>query len=403
MRGAGDHLSIGERIAFYRVRRGYTQSILAGLVGRSGDWLSKIERGERDIRRLDILTSLAQALRVTLGDLLGQPVLAEDEHEHDDVPAIRDALMTPRRLSRVLYRQSAEPPGIEISRAAQLVEYAWADYQRGSLGRVVAALPGLIQTAQRLEDSAGGGSQAWALSARTHHLAATAMAKLGEADLAWIAAERSMQAADRSDDPLVLASAARAGTHALLSVGRYEDAMDLGMTAARWLRGRLTHDDPAALSLFGMLHLRTAVAAARHQDRTTASELLEQAGRAARQLGRDANYWQTSFGPTNVALHRISAALDLGDLAYVAGHGPAVNPAGLPAERRVTHHIDVARAQSLMAQDEAATQRLLTAESEAPHLVRQSAAVRETVRAMYRRSPGTSSLARLAERCRAIQ
>ncbi|MFF4688599.1 hypothetical protein [Streptomyces sp. NPDC001307] len=35
MRGLGDHLSIGERIAFYRKRRGYTQEVLAGLVGRS--------------------------------------------------------------------------------------------------------------------------------------------------------------------------------------------------------------------------------------------------------------------------------------------------------------------------------------------------------------------------------
>ncbi|WP_406176127.1 hypothetical protein [Streptomyces canus] len=30
MRGLGDHLSIGERIAFYRKRRGYTQEVLAG-------------------------------------------------------------------------------------------------------------------------------------------------------------------------------------------------------------------------------------------------------------------------------------------------------------------------------------------------------------------------------------
>src|SRR5690606_14643091 len=80
--------------AFYRTRRGLTQAVLANLVGRSEDWLSKIERGEREIRRLDILTELARALRITLGDLIGQPVLVEDDREDDNVPAIRDALMS---------------------------------------------------------------------------------------------------------------------------------------------------------------------------------------------------------------------------------------------------------------------------------------------------------------------
>ena len=103
MRGAGDQLSIGERIAFYRRRRGLSQAVLADLVDRSEDWLSKIERGEREIRRLDVLAEVAKALRVTLGDLLGEPVLMEDDDNHDDVPAIRDALMAPRRLSRTLF------------------------------------------------------------------------------------------------------------------------------------------------------------------------------------------------------------------------------------------------------------------------------------------------------------
>ncbi|MGW5467411.1 helix-turn-helix domain-containing protein [Streptomyces chartreusis] len=98
MRGLGDHLSIGERIAFYRKRRGYTQEVLAGLVGRSTDWLAKIETGRRKPPRIDMLTDLSRILRVPLGDLLGQTVLVEDERQQDDVPAVRDALMSPRRL-----------------------------------------------------------------------------------------------------------------------------------------------------------------------------------------------------------------------------------------------------------------------------------------------------------------
>lgn len=413
MRGAGDSLSIGERIAFYRARRGYTQTQVANLVGRRTDWLSKIERGERQLRNVELLAELARVLRVSLIDLLGQPVLMEDEQERDDIPAIRDALMAPGRLSRVLYRPPEAAAEPDLPRSAQLVEFLWADYQAGRLGNVVANLPSLIRTAQQIEDGARDlppdrRRHSWAISARTHHLAATTLSKVGEADLSWIAAERAMKAADESDDPLVLASAARAATHALLAVGRYQDALNLGDTAARWLGPRVRAGDPEALSLYGMLHLRTAVAAARHQDRTTATELLARAGRAAEQLGEDGNYWQTGFGPTNVELHRLSAGLDLGDVVWVAEHGQEVGAENLPVERRVTHMIDVARALSYLARDTEALDLLLSAERQAPALVRHSASVREAVKTMHRRAPVTgggrsSELLAFAQRCRAVR
>jgi transcriptional regulator with XRE-family HTH domain len=219
VRGMGDRLTVGERVAFYRGRRGLTQTELANLVGRGPDWLSKIERGERRLRNIEILAELARALRVTLGDLLGQPVLLEDDKELDDVPAVRDALMAPARLSRVIYQPRAHDGAINPTRAAQLVDFAWTDYQRGRLSSVISQLPSLIRSAQRLEDAASALPQAerrkaWAVSARTHHLAATALSKVGEADLSWIAAERAMAAADQSNDVLVLASTARAAAHA---------------------------------------------------------------------------------------------------------------------------------------------------------------------------------------------
>ncbi len=405
-------MTVGERIKFYRRRRGLTQEVLANLVGRKVDWISKIERGERDIRRLDVLADVARALRVTLPDLFGQPVLMEDDEDNDNVPAVRDALMTPRRLSRTLFGSSAPVVNVNPESSARFVEQAWDDYQSGRLGRVISALPGLIETAQQLEDAGSNGDanvrDCWAVSARTHHLAATALSKVGEGDLAWIAAERAMQSADASDDPLVLASAARAGTHALLTVGRFDDALSLGNRASEWLAPQMARGDPSALSLFGMLHLRTAIAAARRQDRSTVNELLRRASSAASDLNEDGNYWQTGFGPTNVELHRMAAALDLGDVPYVVEQGPSVVVDHLPVERRVTHMIDVARAQSMVAEDEPALQVLLTAEQSAPQLVRHSPSVRETVKAMHRRSPvsggsRSSPLSGLAERCRAIQ
>lgn len=71
MRGSGDELNVGERVAFYRARRGLTQTQLANLVGRRTDWLSKIERGERQLRNVELLSELARVLRVSLTDLMG--------------------------------------------------------------------------------------------------------------------------------------------------------------------------------------------------------------------------------------------------------------------------------------------------------------------------------------------
>jgi hypothetical protein len=122
----------------------------------------------------------------------------------------------------------------------------------------------------------------------------------------------------------------------------------------------------------------------------------------------DANYWQTGFGPSNVELHRVSAALDLGDITQVIDSAPQINVDHLPVERRVTHLIDLARALSLVAKDDEALHTLLTAERTSPGIVRHSAVVREVVRSMYRRAPASagkksSPLLALAERCRAVK
>jgi hypothetical protein len=102
----------------------------------------------------------------------------------------------------------------------------------------------LIETAQQLEDAvevdADYRRDRLGLSARIHHLAATTMMKFGEVDLAWIAAERAIRAGDSSGDPLALASASRAGTLALLGLGRYHEALELGTTAIAYLRERVS-------------------------------------------------------------------------------------------------------------------------------------------------------------------
>ena len=43
MKGATNHLTPGEKVAYYRRRRGMSQTVLAGLVGKTTSWIEKIE------------------------------------------------------------------------------------------------------------------------------------------------------------------------------------------------------------------------------------------------------------------------------------------------------------------------------------------------------------------------
>lgn len=50
-----DGMTIGQRVPFYRQRRGLTQAVLGGLVGRSEDWLRKVEHDVLPLDRLSVL------------------------------------------------------------------------------------------------------------------------------------------------------------------------------------------------------------------------------------------------------------------------------------------------------------------------------------------------------------
>jgi hypothetical protein len=56
-----------------------------------------------------------------------------------------------------------------------------------------------------------------------------------------------------------------------------------------------------------------AIAAARDNDRAQAHEHLDQARKIARRIGEDRDDFGTEFGPTNVALHAVAVAVELGD------------------------------------------------------------------------------------------
>jgi transcriptional regulator with XRE-family HTH domain len=62
---------LGQWVRARRRRRGMTQAVLAGLVGRSERWMVQVERGAVDIRVSD-LVGICAVLGVEVRDLVGE-------------------------------------------------------------------------------------------------------------------------------------------------------------------------------------------------------------------------------------------------------------------------------------------------------------------------------------------
>lgn len=407
MRGMTQQLTIGERVAWYRHRRGMSQEVVAGLVGRTADWLGKAENNRIELDRLSVIRALAHALDVSIGDLIGEPTLLEwsTDSGRRTVPALREALMDYRQLTPLLGAPTdGEPPALSALRSD--VSEVWDAYQGSQYGFATRQLPLILSDALLAVRAYAGEEreEANALLALTYQGAAMVLGKLGENELAWMAADRGLAAAQQSGNNVIVGSLFRSVTHCLLSTGRYETAVQLVSDAAGFLESGLGEATPAYLSVYGTLFLTGSMAAARAEDRATTQAFLREADAMASRLGTDGNHMWTAFGPTNVAIHKVATAGELGDFQVAAELGPQVDTSGLPVERRVRHNLEVARALSAWNRTDDALSMVLDAEEMAPEQVRHHYMSREIVLGWVRGTRGrpTRPVADLAERLRVV-
>jgi hypothetical protein len=224
--------------------------------------------------------------------------------------------------------------------------------------------------------------------------------KVGNAELAWLTADRAANAALHAESATLGAAAAYQVACAFLKNDRLDDAETVALTTASNLRD----DTPTGVSLRGALTLIAAVIAGRRSDRAEATERLQRAQLLADQLGEEANYGWTAFGPTNVAIHRVSTAAELGDAGEAIAKAELLDVSALPEgllSRRAQVHIDMAWAYTQRRGDAEAVINLLEAERVAPQTVRYNVLVRELLREMLKRerrtaTPGLRALAQRA-------
>ena len=235
----------------------------------------------------------------------------------------------------------------DIRALAISVDDARQQYQDCRYTGLIKTLPSLLAQlhAACLSLDADEQRRAFALSADAHHVAAGLLLKLDDHGLAYLAADRSMRAAQTSADPVTVAASARIITHTLMSGGHLGAAITTASSHAE----RLDHDMPAqtpdSLSVYGSLLLRGAVAAAQHDKRDTAHQLLGEADEAGRRLGVDGNLRWTAFGPTNAMLHRVSIAVMLGDAGTAVDVARKIDLSAIEVtERKANLLVDTARA-----------------------------------------------------------
>jgi tetratricopeptide (TPR) repeat protein len=286
------------------------------------------------------------------------------------------------------------------------VDEVMSAYQASRYGQMLLRIPELLAQAQLAVGEYSGGEQRTAdrVLALASQSAAMILTKLGQGDLAWVASQRGLAVAERSEDPAVIGSLLRSVVHSLLSDGRIDDAREMTRRAADYLRSILDAADPRIVSVYGTLLLPGAIAAARSNDRSTAREYMSEAGDMARLVGKDANYLWTAFGPSNVKIHHVTIAMSLGDAQIALDLIPRIDARGLPVERRVRHALEVANAYQARNRIDDAVSELLVAERLAPEQVHEHVMSKQLVLRLHTTAVGRRDrrLAGLARRMKII-
>ncbi|WP_229401799.1 helix-turn-helix domain-containing protein [Micromonospora okii] len=393
---ANRDLPIGRRVARLRTRRQMTQQMLADRLGKSKSWVDKVERGVRTLDRYSVITEVATVLRVDPTLLLGHttpPPTTSGATITAGIDAVRAALAH-YDTHPDPYNPPATPPH-ELSRR---VGHAWLTYDHADYPALLRALPDLLadtqhtHTTHRDDDTTG-------LLVQAYRITASVLVKLGEADLAWLAADRAIATA--TGNPPLSATAVVPLAQALRALGRAPLALAAALPAAHHTTThRPPHDTPDMLPLRGALLVEAAHAAAACADPGGVRELLDQAADIAVQVDDDTDPHHVGFGPTTVALARITTTADLGNAHQaITRHTQAIASGHwrrLPVEHRAAYLLDIARAYLLVGDLLAAGRTLIHADRTAPAEVRLRPVARTVIADLTRGGPLPADVAALA-------
>jgi transcriptional regulator with XRE-family HTH domain len=400
-------LSIGERLRLRRLQNGLSRAVVAGLAGRSAEWLRQVENGRLRLDSLTVICRLVDALQISdIRVLIDEPG-----------PAIPSTLGPDPRLialrRAVIDRYSvnafgaAPPPGATWSGVQTELDHTWSRWCTGAdrYTYAMSRVPELLHTAHSLRSRQGAGVDADRVLGGAYRLARSLLTRLGEHRLALHAAYRVLDLAEQADDPLAMAAGAWHVAGCLLQLGHHAEAAGFATAAADNLPNpadAMDLADPAdreRLALIGALHTVAAEADAARLDAAGSLSSLKLAREAAATLGHDVCSRGVWFGPTEIGIASLQIALRLGRVADALRQARTLEvPADYPVERRSRYLVTLAVAHAHRGEDAAVLLALAQAERECPEDLRFDQTARSNLARLIRRDNRSmhSEVSRLA-------
>ncbi|MGW2666107.1 helix-turn-helix domain-containing protein [Nocardia tengchongensis] len=379
--------SVGARIARYRKIKGLTAQQLATAASVGYSTLRQVEAGHSSPSTFWV-GRIADALGIDASKLYAEDT--EDVQTLDVLPIIRRTL-----AATDLMDDDIEPmtPAALAPTVAKIG--AW---RRGARYRKIGdVLPGLVD--QLLIAGHEHGEPAYALLTDAYRAANSLAHKFGYSDLSMTATERMLWAAEKSGDPLRVASVHYLKAATLARIGAGRQAMRLIDRTVADIEG-LAAADRTAAAVLSTLHMRGGTIAATLGQADVSRDHLAEAERLVSGLP-DTVVLDTVVGPTNVKLHQIAAEVDLGEAGRALDIARSTHlPADFASERRTYFWVDTARAHLLAGDPDAAIEALMESREAAPEHFRASGTVKAAVRAtadqQRRASRGLRTLASAA-------
>lgn len=364
--------TVGQRVRYWRLRRGLKQHQFAERVGRSVSWVEKVESGQRTLDRLPMLEKVAEVLGVTV-QALTDPVAAERAARTPDaaeVAAIEGALS---RYEVILGASVGVDSHPELPNLRRRVHFLDEAFLASGFSRIARDLPKLLMETQIAAGEQPGPESA-RLLVKTYRVASSTLLKLGADETGWLAADRAMDVAVRSGDLYCLGRATRAVARAMTGLGRIAPSLDALLAVIARMGSEIDAEPDEIAALYGMVLLAAEMSAAKLGDTHTMATMHNEALSLARRrfpAGRMDR--ETAFSVANVWLHSVSANVRLREAGRALDQAAQIDPtalAALPRERRATLMLDVAEAHYQLGQKAEAGRALLAADRIAPEEAR---------------------------------